>query len=165
MIKRNQSKAEVARAREQNDSKRWRTYALMAVCGLLLVSGFFFAGREHFSSMDYGMKNSRLRKQVDELQAEKRRLLLAREVSLSPNEIKKAAKKTGMIDTATAEFNLAQASPVTKEKATTQPPAAEIKSMIIRTAAVTPVATMRVAAVYSQTEKLEKPVKKTLSTE
>ena len=162
MIKRNQSKAEAARAGQQNDSKRWRTYALMAVCGLLLVSGFFFAGRQHFSSMDYGMKNSRLRKQVDELQAEKRRLLLAREVSLSPNEIKKAAKKTGMIDTAAAELELAQVAPVTKEKTTTQPPSSEIKSMIIKTAAVTPVAPIRVAAVYAKTEK---PVKKTLSTE
>ncbi|MEO6656516.1 MAG: hypothetical protein ABIO36_10580 [Pyrinomonadaceae bacterium] len=165
MIKRNQSKAEATRARQQNDSKRWRTYALMAVCGLLLVSGFFFAGREHFSSMDYGMKNSRLRKQVDELQAEKRRLLLAREVSLSPNEIKKAAKRTGMNDTATAEVEVAQAVPVTKEKATSQP-ASEVKSMIVKTAAVIAVAPTRVAtAVYSKPEKMEKPVKKTLSTE
>ena len=164
MIKRNQSKAEAARARQQNDSKRWRTYGLMAVCGLLLISGFFFAGRQHFSSMDYGMKNSRLRKQVDELQAEKRRLLLAREVSLSPNEIKKAAKKTGMVDTAT-EVEVAQAAPAIKEKTTPPAPASEIKSMVIRTAAVTAVAPMRIATVYSKTEKLEKPIKKTLSTE
>ena len=33
------------------------------------------------------MKNSRLRKQIDDLESEKRRLLLAREVSLSPAEI------------------------------------------------------------------------------
>ena len=165
MIKRNQSKAETARAKQQNDSKRWRTYALMAVCLLLLVSGFFFAGRQHFSSMDYGMKNSRLRKQVDELQADKRRLMLAREVSLSPNEIKKAAKKAGMVDTVAAEVEVAQAAPVTKEKATPLAPASEVKSMIIKTAAVTAVAPMRVATLYSKTEKLEKPVKRTLSTE
>ncbi len=39
------------------------------------------------------MKNSRLRKQVDDLETEKRRLLLAREVAQSPNEIKRAALK------------------------------------------------------------------------
>ena len=81
------------------EPKRWRTFLMTAVCGLLLVSGFFFAGRQHFSSMDYGMKNSKLRRQVDELEAEKRRLMLAREVSLTPAEIKRAAKKSGILDT------------------------------------------------------------------
>ena len=60
--------------RRQTEPTRARTYALMAVCVLTVVGGFFFAGRQHFSSMDYGMKNSKLRRQVDELEAEKRRL-------------------------------------------------------------------------------------------
>ena len=42
------------------------------------------------------MKNSRLRKQVDELETEKRRLQIAREVAMSPNEIKRVAKKIGL---------------------------------------------------------------------
>ena len=67
-----------------DEPKRWRTFLLMGVCLTLLVSGFFFAGRQHFSSMDYGMKNAKLRNQIVQLEAEKRRLVLAREVSLSP---------------------------------------------------------------------------------
>ncbi|MEP6848208.1 MAG: hypothetical protein ABI999_05080 [Acidobacteriota bacterium] len=43
--------------------------------------------------MDYGIRNSRLRKQLDEMEAEKRRLLLSREISLSPAELMKAARK------------------------------------------------------------------------
>jgi len=65
------------------------------MCGAILVTGFFFAGKLHFSSMDYGIRNSRLRKQLDELESEKRRLLLAREVSLSPAELIKSARKIG----------------------------------------------------------------------
>ena len=93
MIKRNNRKTAAPQT-------RWRAYVLIFTCALLMISGFFFAGRQHFSWMDYGMKNSRLRKQIDDLQAEKRRLLLAREVQLSPAEIKKAAKKAGLGDDA-----------------------------------------------------------------
>ena len=122
----------------QGSARRWPSYMLMLVCGLMLVSGFFLAGRQHFSSMDYGMKNSRLRKQVDELEAEKRRLLLAREVSLSPAEIKKAAKRSGMTDPTEGEI-VAQVASTTKEKAATPVASAEIKLMIVKTAAVSPV--------------------------
>lgn len=166
MKKRNQPNSERTRAQRQNDPKRLRTYAMMIACGLMLVSGFFFAGRLHFSTMDFGMKNSRLRKQVDELEAEKRRLLLAREISLSPAEIKKAARKTGMIDPVALEGEVAQVASATKEKATPQP-TNEIKPMVIKTAAVTAVAAAapRVAAVFPKAERSEKPVKKAISAE
>src|SRR5438046_1612502 len=95
MSRREQMRAN-KKARTRQTRNNWRTYALAMVCLLIMVCGIFLAGRQHFSSMDFGMKNSRLRKQVDELEAEKRRLLLAREVSLSPSEIKKAAKKAGL---------------------------------------------------------------------
>src|SRR5258708_33640658 len=96
--------------------RRWPTYMLMLACGMVLVSGFFLAGRQHFSSMDYGMKNSRLRKQVDELEAEKRRLLLAREGSLSPAEIKNAAKRSGLIDSSAVENVVVHVASTTKQK-------------------------------------------------
>lgn len=68
----------------------------MFVCLVIVISGFFLAARQHFASIDYGIRNSRLRKQLDDLEAEKRRLMVAREISLSPSEIKKAAKKYGL---------------------------------------------------------------------
>src|SRR5438876_339527 len=97
--------------------KRWRIYGLTLLCGLLIGVGFFFAGRQHFSSMDFSIKNSRLRKQIDDLESEKRRLLLAREVAQSPAEIKKAAKKAGLNEAAALETDLAKATPETKMKA------------------------------------------------
>ncbi|MEP6787544.1 MAG: hypothetical protein ABJB40_03875 [Acidobacteriota bacterium] len=141
-----------SKAADRASSRRWPTYMLMLVCGLVLVSGFFLAGRQHFSSMDYGMKNSRLRKQLDELEGEKRRLLLAREVSLSPMEIKKAAKRSGMIDQGETTGMMAQVASVTKEKATPQSPASPIKSMIVKTAAISPVPAS-ITASYRKPEK------------
>ncbi len=68
---------------------------LMIVCGMCLIIGFFFAARQHFSSIDLSIKNSKLRRISEELESDKRRLLLAKEIALSPTEIKKAAKKIG----------------------------------------------------------------------
>ena len=76
----------------------WQYYTAATLCCAVLVAGFFFAARQHFSSMEYGLQNSRLRRELDELQAEKRRLLLNREVSLSPVELKKAIRRVGFVD-------------------------------------------------------------------
>ena len=140
--------------------KRWRTYLLMAICGTLLVSGFFLAGRQHFSSMDYGMRNSKLRNQVTQLEAEKRRLVLAREVSLSPTEIRKSAKKAGIIGT--PDSTVAQLTSVTKEKAVPVAPvtAADPKSLIIKTAVVAP-AKPDVQTAVLRADKPKNAVKKT----
>ena len=161
MIKRNESKAKQEKSAKSN-SMRWATYSLVFVCCLTLASGFFFAARQHFSSMDYGMKNSRLRKQVDELEAEKRRLILAREVSLSPGEIKKAAKKAGMMEPVTAESDVAQLASSTKEKAVPTTPAAA-RPMVIKTAAVSAVPPT-VTATYQKPER-PREVRKSLPTE
>jgi len=82
----------------ERKSVPWRYRFLTVVCGLLLVVGFFFAARQHFASFDFRVKNSRLKKQIEELEADKRRLLLSKEIALSHTEIKKAAKKIGMTD-------------------------------------------------------------------
>lgn len=118
---------------------RAKTYLLIAMCTLLFVAGLFFAGRQHFSSMDFGMKNSRLRKQIDELESEKRRLLLAREVSMSPAEVKKAAKRVGVFGEPTSDQVVAQATSATKEKAV-PPTSSPSNPLITKTAAVTPAA-------------------------
>ncbi len=157
-----------AAARRQSEQKRGRTYALILVCGLLVVSGFFFAGRQHFSSMDYGMKNSRLRKQIDDLESEKRRLLLAREVSSSPMEIKKAAKKLGFGEPSADQPQMAQLTSVTKDKAV-PPTAATIaaapdKTLIERTAFVKPAPQAVTTALVKNIKPASQP-KRTMSAE
>jgi hypothetical protein len=151
-------KAKITRRVEP--TRRWPTYSLMIVCGLLIVTGFFFAGRQHFSSMDYGMKNSRLRKQIDDLEAEKRRLVLAREVSLSPTEIRKAAKRSG-ITSPPAENEVAQVASATKQKALPSGKAEPNASgLVVKTASVS-AAPRTVAATYPKAERTAKQERKT----
>lgn len=96
MRKRNLPKTRNSKVSRQRDPIPWTYCLLTTVCGLLLVAGFFYAARSHFSSMDYAMKNAELRKQIEELKSETRRLKLSKEIALSPAEIKKAAEKLGL---------------------------------------------------------------------
>lgn len=82
--------------KRERDPIPWKYCVLTLVCGLLLVAGFFVAARQHFSVMDYAIKNSKLRREKENLESEQRRLYLTREISISPAEIKKAAKKIGL---------------------------------------------------------------------
>lgn len=87
---------DVRRSRQPKGASLSYRYRLLAiVCGMCLIIGFFVAARQHFSSIDLSIKNSRLRKMSDELESDKRRLLLTKEIALSPSEIKKAAQKIG----------------------------------------------------------------------
>jgi hypothetical protein len=128
------------RKREQTRRSRGRALPAILACATVLACGFFFAARQHFSSMDFGMKNSHLRKQIDNLESEKRRLLLAREVSLSPAELKKAAikAKVAVADAVTSEF----ASVTTKDKA----PTAQATLAAVKTTASNPLITKIVAS-------------------
>jgi len=147
-------------------AKSWRTYALMFVCALLLVTGFFFAGRQHFASMDFGMKNSRLRNHIDDLEAEKRRLLLAREVSLSPAEIKRVAKKSGLVEYGLPVAELAQKPTVEPSKTVphTIKSVASDRPIVTKTASVEATKSAAKPA-FAKLERTEKAPKKTLMAE
>lgn len=84
------------RAASQAREIPWSFLLLVIVCACVVAAGFFFAARQHFTSMDYGIKNSKLREQLESLEAEKRRLQLAREVALSPASVRKAARQVGL---------------------------------------------------------------------
>lgn len=91
----------------------WTYLLVVALCGCLLAAGFFLAARQHFGSMEMGMKNSKLRKQLEELESENRRLVLAREIAMSPAEMTRIAKNMGFVtvgfgEPATANSNLPQ---------------------------------------------------------
>lgn len=94
------------RIRREKDPIPWRYCLTTLACGLFLVAGFFGAARQHFSSIDYGFKNSELRKQVEELESENRRLLLSKEIALSPGELKKYAKKIGMVELSASNIEI-----------------------------------------------------------
>lgn len=96
-------KSNTRRARPSQISREiaplpWTYLVVLAICGCILAAGFFLAARQHFASMELGMQNSRLRKQLEDLESENRRLLLAREVSLSPAEITRTARNLGFLE-------------------------------------------------------------------
>lgn len=126
-------------------ASHFRAYATIGIAGAIVVSGFFLAATQHFSSWDLSIKNSRLRYQIDQLQAEKRRLLVAREVSLSPLEIKKAAEKAALRPNDAVAVVQAVSKPNATASAAFQrkdpaPPTAVAASTVIKTTFVRPAA-------------------------
>jgi hypothetical protein len=108
MKKRNLPKNEKSEpVRREKDRIVWRYCFLTLLCGVILVVGFFFAARQHFSAISLGMKNSELRKQRDELQTEERRLKVSREVAFSPVELEKAARSIGLEKISNAVYEIA----------------------------------------------------------
>jgi len=132
----------------------WKFYSLTLICGTLLVAGFFFAARQHFSTMDYGIKNSRLRKQIDELEAEKRRLLLNKEIALSPSELMKAARKLGF-----TEYSLDMTPVLATPASAIKTQMAETATPVVqKTVIVKPVQSTKTTA-ESKTAKIERQAK------
>ena len=64
---------QIAVARQAAPS--WIYVIVTVLCVGFLAVGFFFAARQHFVAMDLGMKNSNLRKQLEQLEGENRRLV------------------------------------------------------------------------------------------
>jgi hypothetical protein len=91
-----QPKSFRTRAKRERDPLPWRYGLLTIGCGLLLGAGFFLAARMHFSAMDYGMHNAKLRRLKENLEAEQRKLVVAKETAMSPSEINKAARRIGL---------------------------------------------------------------------
>lgn len=143
-----------------------RRYVLMTIlCGLFLVVGFFFAASQHFSAMKYGMKNSALRKQIDELETEKRQLMLAKEIALSPAEIKKAAKKMGLTAMTASNIEVFRGAG-NASIADQQPKAEKVSAVKIETkpsekfVAAAPIAAKKAPEKDAKTEKAPKTEKK-----
>jgi len=97
----------------------WSYFVVLIACGCVLAAGFFLAARQHFTSMDLGIKNSKLRRQLEDLESENRRLLLAKEVSLSPGEIKRTARNLGFKEVEMVQASVNAAVPIIKGKAAT----------------------------------------------
>ena len=135
---------------KRNASFQWRFVLLTIICVGIVASGFFAAARQHFATMEFGLKNSKLRKQVEDLESERRRLILAKEVSLSPSELKQTAAKLGFREQIAAP---PVASEIRSDKAGTQDgPVAELASVKIQNASTPTVQKT------SNVKKLVKPI-------
>jgi hypothetical protein len=130
----------------------WQYLIVVLICGGVLAAGFFFAARQHFMSMDYGFKNSKLKKQLEDLEAEKRRLMLAREISLSPSEIRKATRVVGL--KARDEAGIAVAA-VARSTVDARANASPAKNLVATTASVRSTASSMIKA--APTDLIDRP--------
>lgn len=92
----------------ETEPAKWLYILLTIACAAFLAVGFFFAARQHFASMDLGMKNSNLRKQIEEMESQKRQLTLAREMVRSPAEMKRIATNKGFRERQTETVTIAE---------------------------------------------------------
>lgn len=69
---------------------------LLLFCGLVLASGFVYAGGKHFAALRLGYQTEKLRVALDNAREEQRRLLLEREAASSPARLERAARQLGM---------------------------------------------------------------------
>lgn len=150
--------------KREKDPIPWRYCFLTLVCGLILVVGFFWAARQHFSAMDYGIKNAKLRQQKEGLEAEQRRLFLSKEIALSPAELQKAAQKIGLQELSSQNIEVIEAAegPVKKDEAIAPDTAVkpEVKPQIASISKPQPVNSQVTKTVSSEPVKEIKEVKK-----
>jgi len=132
MKRRNVYRAHRAAPAKSNTSLQVQLILLTICCVAVVAAGFFFAARQHFATMEFGLKNSKLRKQVEDLEAERRRLILAKEVSLSPGEISRTAARLGFREQIVAPPTAVDPRVVTTMNRTE--PAAELTSMRVTSA-------------------------------
>ena len=127
MKKRNHPRLASPSAISAERSSSTLLYILLTIaCAAFLATGFFFAARQHFAAMDLGMKNSKLRKQIEEMETQQRQLVLAREMVRSPAEMKRIAANKGFMQREALMVPVAASVP------------AASKSLIERTSMTTP---------------------------
>lgn len=85
-----------SRVRLECEPVPWKFTLTAILFAVLLGFGFFWAANLHFVSMNIGINNNNLRGQIDDLRSKNRRLTLARETALSPQEIRDAARRIGL---------------------------------------------------------------------
>ena len=95
--------------------------ALLLFCGLVLASGFVYAGVQHFGALRLGYETEKLRSDLDKAREEKKRLLSAREAATSPIRLEQAARQLGM-----QPIMPAQIDPLRQRTEVTEAPAAPV---------------------------------------
>ena len=96
MIRRVPSKQRNTLIKRERDPRALTRLALLLGCGLLLASGFIYAGGRHFAALRLGYETEKLRNALNNAREDQRRLTLARESAASPARLELAARRLGM---------------------------------------------------------------------
>ena len=96
MMRRVPSKQKNTFVKRELDPRSLTRMALLLLCGLLLATGFVYAGGRHFASLRLGYETEKLRNSLNHKREEQRRLKLEREAAASPARLEVAARRLGM---------------------------------------------------------------------
>lgn len=138
--------------RRESEPLPWKFAIVTLVGGAALVAGFFYAAKTHFASINYCIRNAELKKQIAELESEKRRLSLAKEMALAPGELKKAARKLGLVELTAGNITAAE-EPATRP---TVPAAASNETLVRKTVDSKPVSKEKAVAADVRDRKVER---------
>jgi hypothetical protein len=86
----------IEKVRRERAPIPWQYCLQSLLCAVILAFGFFYAAKQHFSSIEMSMKNSKMRETKEKLEAEQRKLRVEREGVSSPATIEKAGLKIGL---------------------------------------------------------------------
>lgn len=96
MIRRVPSKQRNSFVKRERDPRALLRLALLLLGGLLLASGFVYAGGQHFAALRLGYETEKLRSALNTAREDQRRLILEREAAVSPARLELAARRLGM---------------------------------------------------------------------
>jgi len=96
MIRRVPSRQKNSPVAREIDNRVIARLTVLLVSGLVIASGFLYAGRQHFAALRYGYETENLRRVHEELADQQRRFLLEREAALNPARLERAARQLGL---------------------------------------------------------------------
>lgn len=97
------------KAAKLRSKRRMKVAVFITVCVGLLFVGVFFAAQQQFTKWHLSRQNAELRRTVDRLQGERDKLISHREMATSVSELKRSARKAGLLDAPPATNELAVA--------------------------------------------------------
>lgn len=95
--------------RRERDRRAVARQAVLLVCGFALACGFAYAAHQHFSAVRFGYQSEALRREREQLLAERQRLLHELEAERSPARLETEARQLGLQPTRAAQLGIASA--------------------------------------------------------
>ena len=80
----------------EQDRRALKRKLVLLACGVALCAGFAFAAQRQYAAVRYGYRSEELRREREQLLAERRRLLVALEETSSPAQLERAAREIGL---------------------------------------------------------------------
>ena len=93
--------------RRERDRRAAARQAVLLLCGFALACGFVYAARQQFTAVRLGYRSEELRRERDQLLAERQRLLSELEERRAPARLEPEAREMGLRPARPAQLGVA----------------------------------------------------------